>query len=173
MCNNLYEGEGRFMEELISKNIKRNIDGFYFELKIEPKSPYLSKVVKIFLGSKNEVEYDEDDLKEYEKTIKKLFENINGIIEDTKIAIYDKYKNNYSENYEKEFIVDDLFEQDENSKETFFPLNIPNKKVSFGYINKIENIRVLNGDKVELEVIYLLDANLHKFKINANINPEF
>ncbi len=122
--------------------------------------------VKVFLGEQYDDEWNEVDipptqneLSEYEKTLKTFLNEIDKIIIDIQEKTFEYYKRNYSEYYENPFVV--LFENEKikkNDKGLHQPLNIENKEKHFEYMKEIlQWIRVTKGNTIRIPFSYLLD----------------
>ena len=127
--------------------------------------PYFEKEVEVFLGSHIDSDGEErktlptdNKLIQYEETLKSFLENIDETINQIKEKAFENYKEFYAEHYEKEFILDGLFETDEEEGRTHKPLNICSKDIHFEYMKDINILRVLNDKKILLEIFYKLDS---------------
>jgi hypothetical protein len=127
--------------------------------------PCFDKDVEVFLGSEfdddgNEMETlpTEDELLEYEQTLKNFIENMNEIIKNIKEKTFEYYKNFYAKYYEKEFVVESFFETDVEIGKNHEPLNIDTKEKHFEYMKSINYIRVLKNKKIIIPIFYKLDG---------------
>ncbi|MDR2920147.1 MAG: hypothetical protein LBV72_12380 [Tannerella sp.] len=123
--------------------------------------------VKVCLGE----EYDENwkkiemppkqqQLDEYEKTLKNFLIEIDRVIVDIQEKAFEYYKKRYADYYEKPFEV--LFEntkvQETENGELHPPLNMDNKEKHFDYMKKILGyIRVLDNNTLKIPISYALD----------------
>ena len=150
--------------------VKKEWCGFAAEHKF--KIPYFdvynnATSVKVFLGE----QYDEDfkeietqptnqQLMEFEQTLKDFLNNIDSVIVDIQQYAFDRYQRIYANYYEKPFEV--LFEnammQKAENNELHSPLNIDTKEKHFEYMKKIlEIIRVLENQTIKIPITYALD----------------
>jgi hypothetical protein len=127
--------------------------------------PCFDKTIEVFIGS----EFDDDgeevktlpmenELLEYEKTLKNFMENINEIVNNIKEKSFEYYKNIYAKYYEKEFVVESFFETDMERGKTHEPLNIDTKEKHFEYMKNINYIRILKNNKIIIPIFYKLDG---------------
>jgi hypothetical protein len=143
--------------------IEKGWTGFCSEHKI--KLPYFNKEVELFLGSEYDDDFNEketppseNELKEYENTIQKFIEVIDGIIKLIKEDAFEYYKKYYAKYYENEFIIDGFFETDEPEGKVHEPLNINNSETHFEYMKNIDYIRIFKDNRILLPILYKLDT---------------
>ncbi|MDR2027632.1 MAG: hypothetical protein LBQ01_08775 [Prevotellaceae bacterium] len=136
--------------------------GFSSEFKI--KIPCFDKEVEIFLGwewdddgEEIETPPTEDELNEYENTLKKFLENIDVVTDSIKEKAFDYYNRIYAKYYEKEFVVESFFETDVERGKTHEPLNMDTKEKHFEYMKNINYIRILRDKKIIIPIFYKLD----------------
>ena len=137
-----------------------------FQSEYPVKIPYFETEVKVYLGE----EFDEDgeeietpptnqQLTEFEQTLKDFLNNIDSIIIDIQKSAFEYYQNIYAKYYEKPFKV--LWEnpkvQKTENEELHSPLNIDTKEKHFEYMNDIEAIRVSDNQTIRIPVNYALD----------------
>jgi hypothetical protein len=128
------------------------------------KIPHFDKEVEVFLGlefgddgEETETLPTEDELLEYEHTLKKFLENINEIIIDIKEKTFDYYKEIYAKYYEEEFIVESFFITDKKEGEKHEALNINTQDKHFEYMKDINLIRILGENRILITIRYKLD----------------
>jgi hypothetical protein len=139
--------------------------GFSSEHKI--KLPYFEAEVEVFLGEEFDEEGEEietpptdQQIAEFEQTLKAFLSNIQIIITDIQQSAFDYYNSWYAEYYEKPFEV--IFENNniqktENDK-LHPPLNIDTKEKHFEYMKDMLGwIRILNGKAIKIPIRYALD----------------
>ena len=120
-------------------------------------------------GEETEIPPTEDEIAEYEYTLKNFLENIDEIINDIKQKTFEYYNEIYAKYYEKEFIVEDFFETDVEKGTVHEPLNIDTKEKHFEYMKDIRYIRILNENKIIMPIFYKLDGE-HKLEIMLQEN---
>lgn len=128
--------------------------------------PYFDKEVEVFLGE----EFDEDgdevsipptnqQLDEFEQTLKDFLNHIDSIIVDIQQSAFDYYQRIYAKYYEKPFEV--LFENDLVQKpegtELHSPLNMNSKEKHFAYMRDIVSLRILDNKTIKIPIHYALD----------------
>ena len=129
--------------------------------------PYFEKEVEVFLGE----EFDEDgeevptpptnqQLTEYEQTLKDFLSNIDVVIADIQQSAFEYYQKHYAKYYEKPFEV--IFEnpmvKNIKSGELHFALNINSKEKHFDYMKDIVSlIRILDNKTIKIPIRYALD----------------
>lgn len=139
--------------------------GFSSEYKV--KIPHFETEVEVFLGE----EFDEDgeeietpptnqQLDDFEQTLKCFLDNIDSIIVDIQQSAFERYLRIYAKYYEKPFEV--LFEnakvQKTENDELHPPLNIDTKEKHFEYMKGIlEKIRVLENQTIKIPIDYAID----------------
>ena len=158
-------------------NVKKDWAGFSSEYKI--KMPYFEKEVEVFLGEELDEEGEEvsisptnQQLAEFEQTLKEFLSNIDIVIADIKQSAFEYYQKNYAEYYENPFEV--LFEnslvQKNESGELHPPLNIDSKEKHFDYMKEIlELIRILDNRTIKIPIYYALDEE-HGLEIKITDN---
>jgi hypothetical protein len=152
------------MESNYFGKIENDWAGFSSEYKFT--IPYFDKNIEIFLGFEfdgdgNEIETlpTKDELLEYEYTLKSFLENIDEIINHIREETFDYYKRIYAKYYEKEFIVESFFETNIKEGEIHKPLNIETPNTHFEYMKNINYIRILNNNKIIIQIFYRLDGD--------------
>ena len=145
--------------------VEKGWSGFSSEYKV--KIPHFETEIEIRLGE----EFDEDgeeietpptnqQLAEFEQTLKDFLNNIDSVIVDIQQSAFERYQKIYAKYYEKPFEV--LFEnakvqKTENSK-LHSPLNIDTKEKHFEYMREIlEKIRVSENQTIKIPIYYALD----------------
>lgn len=141
--------------------VKNDRTGFSSEYTV--KIPYFEKEVKVFFGE----EFDEDgeeptdqQLSEFEQTLKDFLNNIDSVIVDIQQSAFEYYRKTYAEYYEKPFEV--LFENSKVQKtengELHSPLNIDTKEKHFEYMkNPVSLIRISDNKTIKIPIRYALD----------------
>ena len=116
--------------------IEEDWAGFSSEYKFT--IPHFEKEVEVFLGSEysddgeeTEIPPTEDEIAEYEYTLKNFLENIDVIINDIKQKTFEYYNEIYAKYYEKEFVVEGFFETDVEKGTVHEPLNYRYKRKTF------------------------------------------
>jgi len=145
--------------------VKTDWAGFSSEYTV--KIPYFEKEVEVFLGE----EYDEDgeevemppanqQLDEFEQTLKGFLNNIDSVIVDIQQSAFDYYQKFYAKYYEIPFEVlyeNSMVQEPENGK-LHSPLNIDTKEKHFEYMKNIVSlIRVLENNTIKIPIRYALD----------------
>jgi hypothetical protein len=139
--------------------------GFAAECKI--KIPYFEKEVEVLLGEEFDEEGEEietpptdQQIAEFEQTIKEFFSNLEKIIIDVQQSAFNYYNSRYAKYYEKPFEV--IFENENVQKtkndELHPPLNIDTKEKHFEYMKDMLGwIRILDGKVIKIPIHYALD----------------
>ncbi|MDR2148671.1 MAG: hypothetical protein LBE91_19695 [Tannerella sp.] len=145
--------------------VEKGWSGFSSEYKV--KIPHFETEVEVCLGE----EFDEDgeeietpptnqQLTEFERTLKDFLNSIDSIIEDIQQSSFERYQRIYAKYYEKPFEI--LFEnakvQKPENSELHSPLNIDTKEKHFEYMKEIiEKIRILDNQTIKIPIRYALD----------------
>lgn len=145
--------------------VEQGWSGFASEYKV--RISHFETDVEVCLGE----EFDEDgeeietpptnqQLAEFEQTLKDFLNNIDDIIDEIQKLAFERYQRLYAKYYEKPFEV--LFENTKVRKtennEPHPPLNIDTKEKHFEYMrNILEKIRVLENQTIKIPISYALD----------------
>jgi hypothetical protein len=149
--------------------IEKGWSGFSSEFKF--KIPYFDKETEIFLGlewdddgEEIEVPPNENELNEYENTLRNFLEKIDEVVDLIKEGAFEYYNKIYAKYYENEFIVDSFFETNRQNGEKHEPLNIKTKELHFSYMKDLNYIRILKNNRIVLPIFYKLDSE-HNIEI--------
>lgn len=150
------------MKEYFGK-IEKGWVGFTCELNV--KVPYFEKEIEIILGEEYNEDGEENDtvptdeqLTEYESTLKSFLLDIDRIIIDIQKKAFEYYHRVYAEYYEKPFVV--LFENAmmKEGTELHPPLKIESYGEHFKYMQDLLGfIRILDNRTIILPIHYDLD----------------
>lgn len=164
--NSLTKEENMVKHDYFGKVEKKEFwSGFRSEFAL--KIPYFEKEVKIYLGNQYDEDYEEIDtppsnqqLAEFEITIKDFLSNIDMVIADIHKSAFDYYQKRYARYYEQDFEVlfsNDKVQELENGK-LHPPLGIDTKEKHFEYMKDIlEAVRILDNKTIIIPIHYDLD----------------
>ena len=129
--------------------------------------PYFEKKVEVFLGE----EFDEDgeeieipptnqQLAEFEQTLKDFMNNIDSVIVDIQQSAFKYYQEIYAKYYEIPFkvIFENSMVQATKNGQLHSPLNIDTKEKHFEYMKDIVSlIRISENKTIRIPIHYALD----------------
>jgi hypothetical protein len=153
------------MEHDYFGKIEKDWAGFSAEHKV--KIPYFEKEVEVLLGEEFDEEGEEietpptdEQIAEFEQTLKDFLGNIKNIIADIQQSAFNYYNSIYVKYYEKPFEV--IFQnecvQETKNGDLHPPLNIDNKEKHFEYMKDMLGwIRILDAKTIKIPIHYALD----------------